>query len=60
MKTLTLLIKTVSWIKSMMFCASKFSSEPLIEEATKVFVSYIIKINTFHQDVLHMLVGTVM
>jgi len=35
MKTLKLLIKRVSLIKSMMFCASTFSNKFLIEESTK-------------------------
>ena len=39
-----------------MFCASTFSNKSVIEEATKcLIVSYIVKINTFHHDVVDVL-----
>ena len=53
MKSLKLLIKTSFFNKNNDFLCFNFIKQMFNRRSNKVFISYIIKINTFNQNVLH-------
>jgi len=53
MKTLKLLIKTSFFNKINVFLCFDIINYIFNQRSNKVFISYIIKINTFNQNVLH-------